>query len=95
MPLIRNYMEDCVAMLLDKVINEVDVCKCENCRYDITAIALNSLPPKYVVTTRGQFYAKMDFLHQQFDVDIISAITRATTLVAKNPRHGDNDSYDE
>ena len=91
MPLIRNYMEDCVGMLIDRVISEIDCCKCENCRYDVTAIALNSLPPKYVVTRRGEFYTKLDFLHQQFDVDIVSAITKAVELVKQNPRHDDTE----
>ena len=94
MPLIRNYMEDCVEGLIDKVMHEVGCCKCENCKYDITAIALNNLSPKYVVTRRGEFYTKLDFLHQQFDVDIIATITKAIALVNRNPRHNEeNDQF--
>jgi len=84
---IKNYMEDCVNDLLDGVLSEIHSCECEKCKYDITAIALNSLPSKYVVTKRGQLYTKMAALQQQFDVDIIAAITKAAVIVNRNPRH--------
>ena len=84
---IKNYMEDCVSDMLDSVLDEIHSCACERCRYDITAIALNSLPSKYVVTKRGQLYTKLNALQQQFDVDIIAAITKAAVIVNRNPRH--------
>jgi competence protein ComFB len=84
---IKNYMEDCVSDMLDQVLNDINVCACEKCKYDILAIALNSLPPKYVVTRKGQLYTKLSSLQQQFDVDIIAAITKASVIVARNPRH--------
>jgi competence protein ComFB len=89
---IKNYMEICVTDMLDSVLKEINGCKCENCKYDIIAITLNSLPSKYVVTKRGQFYTKLQALQQQFDVDIISAITKAAVLVAKNPRHEESEN---
>jgi competence protein ComFB len=88
---IKNYMEDCISDMLDSVLSEIHSCSCEKCRYDITAIALNSLPPKYVVTKRGQLYTKLSVLQRQFDVDIISAITKAAVIVNRHPRHNDND----
>jgi len=84
---IKNYMEDCVSDMLDSVLEEIHSCTCEKCRYDITAIALNSLPSKYVVTKRGELYTKLASLQQQFDVDIIAAITKAAVIVNRNPRH--------
>ena len=84
---IKNYMEDCVGDMLDNVIATMQTCTCEKCRADITAIALNSLPAKYVVTKKGELYTKLKTLEQQFDVDIIAAITKAAVLVARNPRH--------
>ena len=84
---IKNYMEDCVNDMLDSVLNDIRSCTCEKCKYDITAIALNSLPSKYVVTKRGQLYTKLSALQQQFDVDIIAAITKAAVIVNRNPRH--------
>ena len=84
---IKNYMEDCVSDMLDSVLTEINSCTCQKCKYDITAIALNSLPSKYVVTKRGQLYTKLAALQQQFDVDIIAAITKAAVIVNRNPRH--------
>ena len=84
---IKNYMEDCVNDMLDSVLKEIHSCDCEKCKYDITAIALNSLPTKYVVTRRGTLYTKLEGLQQQFDVDIIAAITKAAVIVNRNPRH--------
>lgn len=84
---IRNYIEDVVFDALDTIIKDLDVCQCESCKHDIAAITLNSLPPKYVVTRKGELYTKINTLHQQFDVDTISAITKASTIVKKYPRH--------
>jgi len=89
---IRNYMEDCVAHTIDGILRDIKCCACEKCKCDITAIALNSLSPKYVVTRRGQLYTKLGTLRQQFEVDIIAAITKAAVIVGRNPRH-DTDEY--
>ena len=86
---IKNYMEDSVNELLDVVLAETNSCTCEKCLYDITAIALNSLPSKYVVTSRGNLYTKLAAHQQQSNVDVISAITKAVVIVNNNPRHNE------
>ena len=85
---IRNYMEDCVDGMIVPILKAVSSCTCDECLLDIKAIALNSLPPKYVVTKKGQLYTKLSALQQQFDVDIIAAVTKAAIIVSRNPRHG-------
>lgn len=88
MPLeLKNYMEVCVDSIIDSVLNTINCCTCENCVTDIKAIALNSLPPKYIATEKGQLYTKINSIQQQFEVDIISAITNAAAIVSKRPRH--------
>ena len=42
---ITNCMEISVKECLDKLIEESNGCKCEKCRYDMMAIALNNLKP--------------------------------------------------
>jgi len=85
---LKNYMEDCVIDLVSEVMQGLkDVCACEKCRMDVAAIVLNNLPPKYVVTRKGHLYTKLSVLQQQFNVDIVSAITKAAATVSKNPRH--------
>jgi len=87
MPQIKNYMEEVVFSQLKEVIEDINCCTCEKCMLDIAAIALNNLPPKYIVTPKGELYSKINSLKQQFEVDVIAAITRAAVLVKRNPRH--------
>ena len=52
---IKNYMEDLVWGQLDAVIaRHREVCTCEKCRYDIAALALNFLPPRYIASDKGE-----------------------------------------
>lgn len=84
---LKNYMEDVVFMMIDDVLKNVEVCKCQKCKLDIVALALNNLPPKYLVTEKGELYSKISSLQQQFEVDVISAIIKAAVLVSRAPRH--------
>lgn len=85
--IIKNYMEEVVLRSFDEITSGMDFCKCEKCRLDIMAIALNRLPTKYVVTDKGELFAKVDNLRGQFDADLITAITQAAMIVGKNPKH--------
>lgn len=94
LPEIKNYMEVCVRDSLVQVLTSLGVCTCARCRYDIMALALNDLPPKYVVTHKGHIYTKLSALQNQFTVDIITAITQAAGIVSQRPRHDPNDPLD-
>ncbi len=87
MPQIKNYMEEIVFNQMKDVLEDITMCTCEKCLLDIAAIALNDLPPKYIVTDKGELYSKINTLGQQFEVDIVSAITKAAVLVKRRPRH--------
>ena len=83
-----NLMEDEVLNAIDKILKEVDIkCKCEKCRLDIAAIALNNLSPKYIVTEKGYLFAKVNNMNYQFNTDVIAAVTKAIEIVGKNPQH--------
>lgn len=84
---VKNYMEEIVFNMMKEILADINVCTCEKCMLDIAAIALNDLPTKYIVTEKGELYSKIDFLKQQFEVDVISAITKAAVLVKRRPRH--------
>lgn len=86
---LKNCMEEFVSKKTDEVLNIMKICKCEKCRLDIIALALNDLPSKYVVTEIGGLYAKSRELELQFDVDVETAIVKAAMIVNKNPRHDD------
>ena len=84
---IKNYMEEIVFNQMKDVLTDINMCTCEKCLLDIAAIALNDLPPKYIVTEKGELYSKINALGQQFEVDVVSAITKAAVLVKRRPRH--------
>lgn len=87
---IKNYMEDLVWEQLDRILSKHEnVCDCEKCKFDIVALALNILPPHYVVTAKGETYTRVKSLEQQFNIDIFSALTQAIKIVSGRPQHQD------
>lgn len=84
---IKNYMEEIVFNSMQEVLEGIEMCSCEKCILDIAAIALNDLPPKYIVSEKGELFSKINVLKQQFEVDVIAAITKAAVLVKTKPRH--------
>ena len=85
--ILKNYMEEIVFNLIDDVLKDIDVCKCEKCKMDIIAIALNNLPAKYVVTKKGELYSKLNLFRLQAEVDVVMAITKAAMMVKERPQH--------
>lgn len=85
---LKNYMEEVVLQKIDSVIARYpDCCKCEQCRLDIAALALNNLPPRYVSTHKGDIFVRIQEMEGKNDVDVIQAIAKAIEIVGKNPRH--------
>lgn len=85
---LKNYSEIIVEDLMNGVLNNMPgICTCEKCRMDIKALALNKLKVRYVVSTKGELYKKIEGLSEQVKVDAIEAITEAALLVSKNPKH--------
>jgi competence protein ComFB len=85
---IYNYMEDIVRDSLDSLLAErQDICKCEKCRLDMSAWALNRLPPKYVVSNKGRVFTKLQEVQVQFKADVIRELLAAIANVSKNPQH--------
>lgn len=83
-----NYMEGVVIRAIESTIEKYpEVCKCQKCKLDIAAIALNNLPPRYIVTEKGELFTKVDGMDIQFDVDILKEVTKAIEVVSKKPRH--------
>lgn len=90
---VKNYMEDLVFERLNEVLEKYkNICTCEKCRYDIAALALNFLPPRYFVTSQGETYARTKSLEQQFNIDILTAISHAVKIVTSHPHHDGKES---
>ncbi len=85
----KNFMEKEVLRIIDKLLQDnPNMCNCEKCRADMAAIALNNLPPKYIVTEKGELYSKLQEMETQFEVDIIREVSKAIEKVAREPHHG-------
>lgn len=89
----RNAMEIVVRANLAEILQQQEkygvegICTCERCQLDIMALALNNLPPRYVVCDQGEAYVRTSALDQQFKVDTLFAVLNALRVVHANPRH--------
>ena len=63
------------------------ICQCERCRMDVMALALNTLPPRYVVTDFGEVMTQFEVQSSQWRADVMVAVIKAMELVKKKPRH--------
>jgi len=85
---VKNVMEKIVWETIDRVLDGVpSVCRCDRCRDDIAAYALNHLKPRYATTYKGEAISKAASLEPQYYLDVITALTQAIERVGRNPRH--------
>lgn len=84
---IVNIMEGIVEEKIEKLIEETDYCKCEDCRHDMMAFALNMLQPRYVNSRKGELFGRIDSTKYQNSVDIEIAVSKAIETVGKSPKH--------
>ncbi|KMT20973.1 late competence development ComFB family protein [Clostridium cylindrosporum] len=88
--MVKNYMEDVVEDLVDKLWNEntdKDFCKCEKCKNDVIALSLNKLPPKYFSSDKGNIWTKLIFADNQKMTDVMTAVAEAMKIVKSSQRH--------
>jgi len=85
---LHNFMEEIVYLYLDEVLEKYhNICKCEKCKLDMAAYALNHLSPKYAATEKGKLYNKVKEMESQHEVDVIRELTKAIEIVSRKPRH--------
>jgi competence protein ComFB len=83
-----NKMEVAVQHTLEDILSRNNaICKCERCRLDLMALALNNLPPRYVVTTFGDIMTQFDLESFQWKTDVMISVIRALEVVKQKPRH--------
>ncbi len=84
----KNYMEEAVIEEMNGVLEQLkDECRCQKCREDMAAWALNRLPPRYVVTKFGSVYTKINQLKAQTRADVVVQLMGAAKVVKGKPRH--------
>ena len=84
---LENCMDILVEQMFDQATKNMDICRCEKCKLDIMALALNSLQPRYSVTRQGAVYVKLNILEQQFSTDVLSAIVKGAMTVQESQHH--------
>lgn len=72
---------------IEMVMRRLNVCDCPTCYNDVLALALNTLPTKYVTTDAGKQYTQLDLYKKQYETDVLSALTKACVRVKASPRH--------
>jgi competence protein ComFB len=85
--MVENFMEVVVDNFLDTVIGRLGFCNCQICKDDIANITLNNLTPQYRSGSKGELYFKIANLDTQFEIEILSQITKSAMIVHANPRH--------
>ena len=85
-----NVMEELVEALVTMQILSADYqtfCNCEQCRTDIIALSLNTLPSQYVTTELGRQHTFEKLNNPENLKWINKKIISAIHVVAKYPRH--------
>lgn len=86
---LKNFSEIQVNILLEDILKRYgNICKCQKCKLDISAIALNTLSTKYIVSEQGEIYTKaLNEVNKQEKINVVMAITKAIGIVSANPKH--------
>lgn len=82
-----NVMQVLVEEKAEKYAKMFGLCVCQRCMADVKALALNHLPPKYVVMSPGDRIPKLTFYEGQYSSDITAQLLHACDIVAKRPHH--------
>ena len=79
-----NIHERMVADRIEAALKKFSCCSCTLCRNDAMAMALNSVSPKYIVTTEADVEV---LLKNESPDEVTQAISKAILHVKANPRH--------
>lgn len=82
-----NLTEHMVKEKATEIMNRLNLCTCPTCSLDVLALALNSLPNKYITTDYGRLHLQLEIYKKQYETDIVSALTKACVRVKVSPRH--------
>ena len=82
-----NLMERIVRDKIIYFMRQFDVCTCDRCIADTTALTLNGLAPKYIVTMPAAVDPLLSLYTNKFISDITVEATKACIIIKENPRH--------
>lgn len=83
-PPLVNLMEAFVEKRLDAALKKFKCCDCERCRKDVLAVALNKLPPLYVIEDDPDI---RDLHERERAAQVATALVQAILTVKARPSH--------
>ena len=85
---LNNFNEVMVKYALKEYLAKADLpCKCERCQADITALALNRLPPRYYVSLKGEVMTHFESQMAPDRARVLTEIVSAAQVVSSFPSH--------
>jgi competence protein ComFB len=83
-----NVMEDeVVQQSRAMMIRDGEVCACDVCVYNVSAIVLNNTKPHYITTHRGELFARVEKLNIVDRTEITIEVLRAIDIVRNKKMH--------
>lgn len=82
-----NVMQVLVEEKAPKYVKMFGLCDCKRCLEDVKALALNHLPPKYVVVDQGDRVPRLTFYEGKYSSDVTAQLLKACSKVAERPHH--------
>lgn len=82
-----NVMEYIVKNAAPQYMKDFEVCLCDHCTADVTALSLSHLPPKYIVVDRDSVSPLLNFYSSRFTQQVVVELTKACSVVKENPHH--------
>jgi competence protein ComFB len=89
-PLLVNVTEEIVRGLVSFLLYGNDYqtfCHCDQCMLDVTAIALNALPPRYVTSPQWRDVVFNEMNTPEHLEEINKQIIHAIHIVGRKPKH--------
>lgn len=85
---LSNYNEVLVKRTLEEYLPQSNIpCKCDRCRADIMAFALNRLPPRYFVSLKGKVFTNFEAQKVPDKARILAEVVAGAQIVATSPSH--------
>jgi competence protein ComFB len=84
---VYNVVEIIANETIADVMERMDMCTCSRCTGDVLALALNSLPTKYVTSDAGKQYIQLAAFKKQFETDVEIALMKVCMTVKAAPNH--------
>ena len=82
-----NVTQALVEDKADKYIRMFGMCACARCRIDVIALALSSLPAKYVVAKPHELVPRLSMYEQKYNAAVVTQVMSACKKVLDRPHH--------